>query len=345
MKLVSYLFPSGEAAVGAVIDGRVLRIDELIAALEIPAQARAEYRRRGQAVPPGGMLRLLAAGPAAPATLARAVGAIPASLIAAAPRLEEVQLQAPVPRPGKIMAVGRNYADHAKETGVAPFEKPRIIGKMPSSVLAPGVAVVKPATVHKLDFEVELAVVIGTHAHLVSRQQALDHVAGYTVLNDISAREFQFDISPPQTTFAKSMDGFCPMGPWLVTRDEVPDPQALDVRLWLNGALMQEGHTRDMLFPVALLVSYLSQFMTLEPATSSPPAPPPASAPFASRRCGSSRATSSGWRSARWASWSMRLPSRSGIFLRTGVGQVRQAASRCRAGRAFRRIVRRLVMT
>jgi len=265
MKLVSYLLPSGEAAVGAVLEGRVLRIDELIAGLEIPAPARAEYRRRGQAVPAGGMLRLLAGGPAALVNLARAVQATPASLVAAAPRLDQMQLQAPVPRPGKIMAVGRNYADHAKETGVDPFEKPRIIGKMPSSVLAPGVAVVKPAAVHKLDFEVELAVVIGTHAHLVSQEDALDHVAGYTVLNDVSAREFQFDIAPPQTTFAKSMDGFCPMGPWLVTRDEVPDPQALDVRLWLNGALMQEGHTRDMLFPVALLVSYLSQFMTLEP--------------------------------------------------------------------------------
>ena len=265
MKLVSYLLPSGEAAVGAVLEGRVLRIDELIAALEIPAPARAEYRKRGQAVPAGGMLRLLAGGPAGLAGLARAMQATPASLVAAAPCLEDVQLQAPVPRPGKIMAVGRNYADHAKETGVDPFEKPRIIGKMPSSVLAPGVAVVRPATVHKLDFEVELAVVIGTHAHLVSQAEALAHVAGYTVLNDVSAREFQFDIAPPQTTFAKSMDGFCPMGPWLVTRDEVPDPQALDVRLWLNGALMQEGHTRDMLFPVALLVSYLSQFMTLEP--------------------------------------------------------------------------------
>jgi len=265
MKLVSYLLPSGEAAVGAVLEGRVLRIDELIAALEIPAPARAEYRKRGQAVPAGGMLRLLAGGPAGLAGLARAMQATPASLVAAAPCLEDVQLQAPVPRPGKIMAVGRNYADHAKETGVDPFEKPRIIGKMPSSVLAPGVAVVRPATVHKLDFEVELAVVIGTHAHLVSQAEALAHVAGYAVLNDVSAREFQFDIAPPQTTFAKSMDGFCPMGPWLVTRDEVPDPQALDVRLWLNGALMQEGHTRDMLFPVALLVSYLSQFMTLEP--------------------------------------------------------------------------------
>ena len=265
MKLVSYLLPSGEAAVGAVLDERVLRIDDLVARLEIPTQARAEYRKRGQAVPASGMLRLLAAGPAAQVALGEMLRKAPPGLLAGAPRLADVQLQAPVPRPGKIMAVGRNYADHAKETGVDPFEKPRIIGKMPSSVLAPGVAVVKPQAVQKLDFEVELAAVVGTHAHLVTQEQALDCVAGYTVLNDVSAREFQFDVAPPQTTFAKSMDGFCPMGPWLVTRDEVPDPQNLTVRLWLNGAQMQEGHTRDMLFPVAMLVSYLSQYMTLEP--------------------------------------------------------------------------------
>ncbi|HEX4327732.1 MAG TPA: fumarylacetoacetate hydrolase family protein [Burkholderiales bacterium] len=265
MKLVSYLLTSGDAAVGAVLDGRVLRIDDLIAALEIPAAVLGEYRQRGQAVPAGGMLRLLAAGPLAHTALTAALRQAPASLVAAAPLLQQVQLQAPVPRPGKIMAVGRNYADHAKETGVDPFEKPRIIGKMPSSVLAPGVAVVKPAAVHKLDFEVELAAVIGSHAHLVPRERALDHVAGYTVLNDVSAREFQFDVSPPQTTFAKSMDGFCPMGPWMVTRDEVPDPQSLTVRLWLNGELMQEGHTKDMLFPLDFLISYLSQYMTLEP--------------------------------------------------------------------------------
>jgi 2-keto-4-pentenoate hydratase/2-oxohepta-3-ene-1,7-dioic acid hydratase in catechol pathway len=265
MKLVSYLLTSGDAAVGAVQGGRVLRIDDLIAALDIPATARDEYRKRGQAVPAGGMLRLLAGGRAAQAALEQNLIGAPASLRNAAPLLAEVQLQAPVPRPGKIMAVGRNYADHAKETGVDPFEKPRIIGKMPSSVLAPGVAVVKPAAVQKLDFEVELAAVIGTHAHLVPRERALDYVAGYTVLNDVSAREFQFDVSPPQTTFAKSMDGFCPMGPWMVTRDEVPDPQALTVRLWLNGEQMQEGHTRDMLFPLDFLISYLSQYMTLEP--------------------------------------------------------------------------------
>jgi len=119
--------------------------------------------------------------------------------------------------------------------------------------------------VTKLDFESELAVVIGSYARDLNESDALSAVAGYTVLNDVSAREFQFDVSPAQTTFAKSMDSFCPMGPWLVTRDEVPDPQALEVSCWLNGERMQHGHTADMLFSVKALVAYVSQFMTLEP--------------------------------------------------------------------------------
>ena len=116
-----------------------------------------------------------------------------------------------------------------------------------------------------MDFEAELAVVIGGYGKDVAESEVLSLVAGYTILNDLSAREFQFDVSPAQTTFAKSMDGFAPMGPWLVTPDEIGDPQQLDVACWLNGEKMQHGHTSDMLFPVATLIAYLSRFMTLEP--------------------------------------------------------------------------------
>jgi len=116
-----------------------------------------------------------------------------------------------------------------------------------------------------MDFEAELAVVIGGYGRNLPAGEALGLVAGYTVMNDLSAREFQFDMTPAQTSFAKSMTGFAPMGPWLVTRDEVPDPQALEVSCWLNGQQMQHGHTADMLFPVATLIAYLSRFMTLEP--------------------------------------------------------------------------------
>jgi len=148
---------------------------------------------------------------------------------------------------------------------VQPFEKPRIISKFGSSVSGPGSLTVRPEGIVKLDFEVELAVVMGRSAKRVRRENALDFVAGYTILNDVSARELQFDINPAQTTFAKSMDGFCPMGPYLLTADELPDPQDLEVSLWLNGERMQHGHTRDMLFPVAVLIEYVTQYVTLEP--------------------------------------------------------------------------------
>ncbi len=256
MKLLSYRGPDGLARVGVMADGQVLDIDDQLAALPLPEALLAHLRQQGLAPAPGGMLRLLQAGPAAMAQLV---------LPAQGQALDQVQLLAPLPRPGKVVGVGRNYADHAKETGVAPFEAPRIIAKLPSSVCAPGSAVVRPAGVTKLDFEVELAVVIGTLAQRVKRQQALAHVAGYTVLDDVSAREFQFDVNPAQTTFAKSLDGFCPMGPWLVSADEIPDPQALDLRCEVNGERMQHGHTADMLFPVARLIEYLSGFMALEP--------------------------------------------------------------------------------
>jgi 2-keto-4-pentenoate hydratase/2-oxohepta-3-ene-1,7-dioic acid hydratase in catechol pathway len=178
--------------------------------------------------------------------------------------LTAVELHAPV-RPGKIVAVGRNYADHAAETGTARSEKPRIIAKLPGTVIGPGQSVRIPDGVTKVDYEIELGVVIGERASRVPRQHALDFVAGYTILNDISAREFQFDVSPPQTTFAKSMDTFCPMGPCLTLWDEIPDPQSLSMELRVNDEVMQQANTRDMIFSVAELIEYITRFITLHP--------------------------------------------------------------------------------
>ena len=249
MKLVSYWF-ADRAGVGAVVDGRVVDLAPALRDLPEPSAAPD-------------MLALLRAGDrglaAAAACVARADPA------ASHPALAAVELLAPVPRPGKIVAIGRNYADHAAETGVKPFEAPRLIAKLPSSVAPPGSVVPRPEGVAKIDYEVELAVVIGRVARHVARADALAMVAGYTILDDVSAREFQFDVAPPQTTFAKSMDGFCPMGPWLVTRDEIPDPQALRLRTWVNDELMQDGNTHDMIVDVAGLIEYISRYMTLEP--------------------------------------------------------------------------------
>jgi 2-keto-4-pentenoate hydratase/2-oxohepta-3-ene-1,7-dioic acid hydratase in catechol pathway len=266
MRLVSYRPADGGIATGVLAGERVVPIDALIAAQPLPGERTAFLEARSAPAAAGGMLRLLQAGPAA-------IGQVAAFLDAVVrdrsqeryPALGELRLLAPVPRPGKIVAVGRNYADHAKETGVDPFEKPRIIAKLPSSAIGCGAVVRRPAQVAKMDFEAELAVVIGEFAANVPRARALDFVAGYTALNDLSAREFQFDISPPQTTFAKSMDGFCPMGPWLATRDEIPDPQALELSCFVNGERMQNGHTAEMIFPVDRLIEYVSGFMTLEP--------------------------------------------------------------------------------
>lgn len=179
--------------------------------------------------------------------------------------LDRCQLLAPVPRPRKILGIGRNYGAHANEGGLERQEQPRIFSKAVTSVIGPGAAIVRPGTVTKLDWEVELGVIVGRTMQQVSEADALDYVAGYTVLNDVSAREFQFDVSPPQTSFAKSMDTFTPMGPLLITRDEVTDPARLELRSWINNTLMQDGSTADMIFPVAQLLSYLSRYITLEP--------------------------------------------------------------------------------
>ena len=252
MKLARYAH-RGRTCVGAVAGDRIV---DLTPRMQMEADA-------DDTMPLSGMLLLLAGGEAAMASIRSYVEQEQQK--AEHPTLADVRLLAPIARPGKIVAIGRNYADHAAETGVKPFENPRIIAKLPSSVVGPGAIVRKPAGITKLDYEVELGVVIGRHAKLVTREEALDYVAGYTILNDVSAREFQLDVSPAQTTFAKSMDDFCPMGPWIVTRDEIADPQNLALKLWVNGELLQDGNTHDMIFGIAQLIEYISRYMTLEP--------------------------------------------------------------------------------
>jgi 2-keto-4-pentenoate hydratase/2-oxohepta-3-ene-1,7-dioic acid hydratase in catechol pathway len=257
MKLASFQriaeSPAAPVRTGVVTANGLVDVSAVVAALEVAPVAPGAHNQ--------GMVRLLAGGAAALQRVREAAArATPQDHLA----LADARLLAPIPRPGKVVAIGRNYADHAKESGVAAPEAPRIIFKLPSSVVGPGTTVSAPQ-VKKLDFEIELGVVMGRVAKDVGVEQALDHVAGYTVLNDLSAREFQFDVSPAATTFAKSMDGFCPLGPWIVTADELPDPQNLRLRTWLNGELMQDGNTHDMVHGVRQIVAYASRFMTLEP--------------------------------------------------------------------------------
>ncbi|MFO7546414.1 MAG: fumarylacetoacetate hydrolase family protein [Trueperaceae bacterium] len=173
-------------------------------------------------------------------------------------------LAAPLRRPPKIVAIGLNYQDHASESEMELPSHPLVFTKFSSAIVGPTDEIVLPEHLTKeVDFEVELAVIIGTTARDVPRELALDHVFGYTVLNDISARDMQF--SDQQWVRAKSLDTFCPLGPVIVTADEVPDPQDLHLFCSVNGVTMQDANTRDMIFAVADLVSILSASFTLEP--------------------------------------------------------------------------------
>ncbi|WP_309223011.1 fumarylacetoacetate hydrolase family protein [Micromonospora sp. CP22] len=167
--------------------------------------------------------------------------------------------------PGKIVCIGLNYRDHAAETGAALPTEPVVFLKAADTVVGPGDPVLVPRGSTRTDWEVELAVVIGRKArYLPSAEAAMDCVAGYAVSHDVSEREFQLDRGG-QWDKGKSCETFNPLGPWLVTADEVPDPQDLRLRLWVNGVLRQDGTTKDMVFPVAEIVRYLSQFMVLYP--------------------------------------------------------------------------------
>lgn len=176
--------------------------------------------------------------------------------------LADVEICSPL-RPGKLIGIGLNYRDHAAETGKQVPELPLLFSKMPTSVTGPSGPVVLPAYTDKPDFEGELAVVIGRLARNVPAGSALDHVFGYAVMNDVSARDVQQ--REPQWVRAKGADTFAPWGPWITTADEVADPQALAIKTWLSGELVQDGNTTNMVFTVAELIAFISASFTLEP--------------------------------------------------------------------------------
>ena len=211
----------------------------------------------GDALGPDGLSRIKALD----------LGALP--LVEGSPRIG-----APVGVVQKFLGIGLNYRDHAEETGMPIPEVPIVFAKASSCVSGPYDPVLKPADFDRMDFEIELAVVIGTRAKNVARENGLDFVAGYAICNDVSERNLQRG-GAGEWIKAKSYDSFGPLGPWLVTKDEIPDPQKLDLALDLNGARMQTGSTSTMIFGVAELVSYISKYMTLVPGdvitTGTPP--------------------------------------------------------------------------
>lgn len=249
MRLATYQ-TGRDTALGVIVDDRLVDL-------------RALARRRKTSVPDN-MIELIEAVPTT--TLVRLLRE--AATWGRAGRtsvpLSRVKLLAPIPRPRKnIFCVGRNYAEHARETGAAPPEVPVYFTKPPTTVIGPLAPILYHRATQQLDYEVELAVVIGKRGRDIPAAKALDYVFGYTIMNDVTARDLQRRHG--QWFKGKALDTFAPLGPWIVHRAALPDPQQLRLSMRVNGEIRQNSHTSKMLFPVAQLIATLSEGLTLEP--------------------------------------------------------------------------------
>jgi 2-keto-4-pentenoate hydratase/2-oxohepta-3-ene-1,7-dioic acid hydratase in catechol pathway len=207
------------------------------------------------------MIDVITAGDALRSSLATALPGAPAAVRRP---LSSVELLPPIPRPGKILCLGLNYAAHAAEGGNQVPEHPTVFVRVTTSLVGPGAPVIRPRVSTQLDYEVELAVVIGRKCHDVAEDDGLSYVFGYTIMNDVSVRDYQRRTS--QWTLGKNFDGSGPLGPAIVTADELPaGAHGLGIRTRLNGELLQNGNTADMVFPAARIVALLSEVMTLMP--------------------------------------------------------------------------------
>ena len=243
MRLVTFL-ASDQPRLGALLDDSVLDLNHADPALPTDA------------------LALLQGGPPLLDEARRALGSATSPGRAVLP-LAEVKLLAPIPRPPKIICIGLNYADHAEEAGLAIPARPSVFLKAPSTVIGPGEPILRPRTTEQLYYEIELAVVIGQRSKAVRRERAMECVSGYTILNDVSARDLQF-AKDGGIILGKNFDTASPTGPCLVLTDELPDPTTLGLRTWVNGQLRQDGNTRNLIFDIPAIISFLSQQLTLE---------------------------------------------------------------------------------
>lgn len=243
MKLVTYKNADQTLHLGAVVDDQIINL----------AQAT-----NGQL--PNDMRQFLALGDAGINSARQAI----ASTTSVIP-LNSVKLMSPITDPSKVIAIGLNYMDHIQETGMAVPTLATMFCKYPSSIIGPDETIRwNTELTDKVDFEAELAVVIGKTARNVAEQDAYDYIAGYTNCNDVSARDLQLETGD-QWLRGKCIDTFCPLGPWLVTRDEINDPQSLDIKCLVNGEVMQDSNTREMIFRIPYLIQYLSEAFTLLP--------------------------------------------------------------------------------
>jgi 2-keto-4-pentenoate hydratase/2-oxohepta-3-ene-1,7-dioic acid hydratase in catechol pathway len=283
MKLVTYEGlheRNGGRALGVVEGDAVVNVAEAIdwgglLPKPEPALRGAIERLESAAGAPFNMVDLVSRGP----DYLRALGAVAAAAAHADSEhglvtpLSEVRLRAPIVRPPKIVCVGLNYADHAHEQGIEPPATPVLFLKASNTVIGPGDPIRLPPNTSQPDYEAELAVVIGKGGSRIPQERAWDHVAGYTILNDVTARDMQH--GDKQWFRGKSCDTFAPTGPWVVTPDEIPDPHALAISLTLNGETMQNSNTSNLIYKIDFLISYLSQSLTWEPgdliSTGTPP--------------------------------------------------------------------------
>jgi 2-keto-4-pentenoate hydratase/2-oxohepta-3-ene-1,7-dioic acid hydratase in catechol pathway len=239
MKFVTYQAPSGPRVAAKRVEGGFVDLNE--ADPDLPTSLK----------------RLLAMGPAG---LERAAAALANGM----PRkLPDESLLVPVPDPEKVICVGLNYADHARESGVSPPEEPVLFNKFPTALLAHGRPIVLPRVSREVDYEAELVVVIGRGGRHIPRDRAMEHVAGYCPGHDVSARDWQLRKPGKQWLLGKTFDTFAPCGPALVTRDEVPQPGKLRIQFRLNGRTLQDSNTDQLIFPIEELVAYISQVCTL----------------------------------------------------------------------------------
>ena len=179
--------------------------------------------------------------------------------------LEQVQLGAPLPNPPKIICVGLNYSDHAEETGMTPPPTPLLFAKWSNTLIGPDAPVFLDGTSQQVDYEAELVFVIGKPAYKIPEEHAFEYIAGYMCANDVSARDLQFATPGNQWSRSKSLDGFCPIGPYLATSDEIPDPHNLRIACRVNQQTLQDSNTSKLIFKIPTLLSFLSQGMTLQP--------------------------------------------------------------------------------
>jgi 2-keto-4-pentenoate hydratase/2-oxohepta-3-ene-1,7-dioic acid hydratase in catechol pathway len=265
MILVTYE-EGGEARIG-VLDGESVIDARRAVALKLRAHGETRASALATAQVPADMTELLRGGPGALEAVRggaeyAASGDLGPEELVIRPA-SSVRLLCPVPRPPKIVCVARNYAEHAREAGRELPEIPILFARFPVTLVAPGAPVVRPTVSHELDWEGELAVVIGRGGRHITREAAMDHVAGYTIFNDVTVRDYQFRVT--QYTAGKNFSASGPLGPWLVLADEVADPHDLRITTTVSGELMQDGSTQDMIFDIPAIIEHVSEFVELEP--------------------------------------------------------------------------------